>query len=139
MLNITIGNLQKRLPIPRKRIRNLILKVIKGEDFNKSGYINICFIEDRLIKKLNHKYLRLNNPTYVLAFNLAGNNNREIMADIAISTDTAIRNACIFKTTVRDELLRYVAHGILHVLGYNDRSKIQVQLMHKKENIYVNR
>ena len=121
------------------RIKNLVLKILKGEGLNSSGYINICFTDNPLIKKLNTKFLKTNSATDVLAFNLGDKKaNRLILADIVISTDSAISNARNFKTTSREELLLYVAHGVLHILGFNDHTKAQIQLMRKKENKYVN-
>jgi len=140
MVNITISNLQKKLPIPRKRVKNLVLKILKGEGFNRSGYINICFTNNALIKKLNNKFLRANSATDVLAFNLSDKKTKPfILADIAISTDTAISNARCFKSTAGDELLLYVTHGVLHILGFNDHAETEIQLMRKKERKYVNR
>jgi len=140
MVNINIINLQKKLPIPKTRIKNLILKILKGEGFSKSGYINICFTDNFVIKKLNTKFLKTNSATDVLAFNLNNNKTESgLLADIVISTDTAITNARNFKSTPGDELLLYVAHGILHILGFDDRAKTETQLMRKKEKEYVNR
>ena len=61
----------------------------------------------------------------------------QMFADIVISTDTAIRNAKIFKTTQLNELYLYVVHGVLHLLGYDDRTQKQRQIMQKKEKEYV--
>ena len=140
MINITISNLQNKLPIPGMRIKKLIHKILKGENFKKPGYINICFTDNLLIKQLNAKFLRANSATDVLAFNLSDKKTKQsILADIAISTESAISNARSFKTTTKDELLLYVAHGILHILGFNDHTKAQIQLMRLKEDKYVNR
>jgi len=122
------------------RIKNLVLKVLRGEGFKKSGYINVCFTDNLLIKKLNSKFLRSNRATDVLAFNLSDKKNKSaILADIAISTETAISNAGSFKTRPGDELLLYVTHGVLHILGFNDHTKAEIQLMRKKEKEYVDR
>ncbi|MBU0548130.1 MAG: rRNA maturation RNase YbeY [Candidatus Omnitrophica bacterium] len=139
MVNIAISNLQKKLPIPRMRIKRLILKILKEEGVNKPGYINICFTDNNLIKRLNTKFLRANSATDVLAFNLSNKKTYStVLADIVISTDSAISNARSFKTAVGDELLLYVAHGVLHILGFDDHTKAQAQLMRKKEKEYVN-
>ncbi|MDD5561228.1 MAG: rRNA maturation RNase YbeY [Candidatus Omnitrophica bacterium] len=140
MINITISNLQKRLPIHRVRIKNLVLKVIKGEGFKKPGDINICFTDNILIKKLNAEFLKADRVTDVLAFKLSDEKiGGRLIADIVISTDAAARNARLFRTSSGEELLLYVTHGMLHILGYDDRSKAQTQLMRKKEREYVNR
>ena len=58
------------------------------------------------------------------------------MADIVVSADTAIRNAKIYNTTPRQEILLYAIHGILHILGYNDSNPKQRMIMRKKESLY---
>jgi probable rRNA maturation factor len=140
MVNITINNLQKKLPIPGMRVKKLVLKILKGEGFNKSGYINICFMDNTLIRKLNTRFLSAHRATDVIAFNLSDKKTKPfLLADIAISTDSAINNAGDFKATPEDELMLYVAHGILHILGFNDHTRAQTLLMRKKEKSYVNR
>lgn len=139
-MNITISNLQNKLFIPKVKIKNLVLDIFKGEKVKKTGYINICFMHDLLIRKLNAKFLKTIGSTDVIAFNLSDKKTKKtIFADIAISTDTAIKNARKFRNTSEYELLLYVAHGILHVLGFDDQTKAQAQLMRKKEKEYVDR
>ncbi len=135
---ITIRNLQNKLPIPSTKIKKLIRKVLKGERVKKSGWINICFVDNPLIKKFNAKFLKSNRTTDVLAFN-STKGKKVILADIMISTDKAIEQARNFKTTPTYELLLYVAHGMLHILGFDDHSKTQIKLMRKKESKYVDR
>ncbi len=137
-MKITIKNLQNKIPVHPKKIKKLIHKVLKGERIKESGWINICFVNNTLIKKFNAKFLKTNSATDVLAFNLGGG-KKIILADIMISTDTAIKQAAVFKTTPDYELLLYIVHGILHILGYNDRTKTQTKLMRKKESQYVDR
>lgn len=137
-VEITIKNLQNKLPVSQTKIKKLIRKILKGEKVKKSGWINICFVNNPLIRKFNTKFLSSNNATDVLAFNL-GDTKKVILADIMISTDKAIEQAGKFKTTPADELLLYVTHGILHLLGFNDHSKAQIELMRKKESEYVDR
>ena len=121
------------------RVKKLVLKILKGEGFNKGGYINICFMDNNLIKKLNTRFLAAHKATDVIAFNLSDKKTKSfILADIAISTESAIDNAGNFKTTPEDELMLYVAHGILHILGFNDHTRAQTLLMRNKERTYVN-
>jgi probable rRNA maturation factor len=149
-VKITIKNFQKKIPVNPERIRKVILKVLSKEGARVSGEITICFVDDRRIQELNLKYRHKNVPTDVLAFNLSprqnlwrgdvlsSNKSGSIYADIIVSAQTAIRNSEIFKTVLFYELDLYVIHGILHLLGYNDRSPKQKQLMRQKEKEYVN-
>jgi len=138
-VKITIKNLQKKIPIYPLRIKRTILKVLSSEKAKNFGEITVCFLNDSAIKKLNKKYLGKDDPTDVLAFDLSIDPQRSCsLADIFISTDTAIKNAGIFKTSPAKESELYVVHGILHLLGYDDRTIKQKQLMHKREAKYVN-
>jgi len=136
-VEIIIKNLQSELPIRPAKIKNLVRKILKGERVKKTGWINICFVDNPVIRKFNAKFLKSDKTTDVLAFN--SGNGKLILADIMISTDKAIEHARRFKTTGGDELLLYVAHGILHLLGFNDHSKTQIKMMRKKESQYVDR
>lgn len=137
-MKITIKNLQNKLSIHPLKIKNLINKIIKGEKRKESGWINICFVDNSRIKKFNAKFLKTNSATDVLAFNL-GDGKEIILADIMISTDKAIEQAGNFKTNPNYELLLYIAHGVLHILGFDDHTKNQIKIMRKKESEYVNR
>ena len=132
-MKIIIKNLQKKIPINPKRIKKAALKTLFSEGLKKSGEITICFVNDKEIKELNLFYLGQNKPTDVIAFVILAN-RKEILADIAISTDTAARNAKIFKTTPLYEIHLYVIHGILHILGYADKTTPQRRIMQGKAN-----
>jgi len=133
-VKVAIKNLQKRIPINPKRIIKTVLKILSLEGIKKSGEITICFVNDRRIKELNLKYLGKNNPTDVIAFDIAGpNSQNKIFADIVISTDRAIDNAGAFHTTPLFELYLYVIHGVLHILGYDDKTKKDRLIMRQKE------
>ena len=103
---------------------------------NKPAEISVAFVTDKRIKKLNQKYLGHDCSTDVISFNISENPS-ELVADIVICTETALRNAKIYKTTPRYEIDLYVAHGLLHLLGYDDRSTGKVKLMRKAETRYV--
>jgi probable rRNA maturation factor len=137
-VKITIINLQNKVPVNSKRVKKTVQKVLSSEGIKKSGEITVCFITDREIRALNRKYLGRNNPTDVMAFNLSGPQGQgKICADIAISTDTAIHNAAIFGTSPLFELYLYVIHGVLHILGYDDKTKNEQLIMRKKEKFLL--
>jgi probable rRNA maturation factor len=137
-VKIIIKNFQKKIPVSPKRIKRAILKVFSQEGLKKSGEITICFVNDKKIRELNLKYLRKNKATDVLAFDMSVPLDKgRMFADIIISADTAMRNAAIFKSTPSEELKLYAVHGTLHLLGYDDRTRRQRELMRKKEEYYV--
>ena len=133
--DITIKSSQKRVTIYSKKIEKLIHKILSLENvtLNKQSQITICLVNDNCIKKLNRQYLHKNSPTDVLCFDLSDTKGlKNMTADIIISTDTAIRNSKIFKTTPMYELFLYITHGVLHLLGYDDKTQKQRNAMHKR-------
>ncbi|MFH1281111.1 MAG: rRNA maturation RNase YbeY [Candidatus Omnitrophota bacterium] len=137
-MEINLQNLQKKVPFRAEKIKKLIQRVLKGERVIKTGWINICFVDNPRIKKLNARFLKINEPTDVLAFNLSDKKEKNvILADIIISAPEALKQARYFRTTADYELSLYVVHGILHILGFRDRTLRQIKLMRKKESCYV--
>jgi len=138
-VKITIRNLQKSFPVSRKRIKGLILKTLSCEARNKKGIAEIAvfLVSDREIARINRLYLGRKSPTDVIAFDLSGPDNR-LFADIVVSTQRARANAKRFATSAMFEIELYVVHGLLHILGYNDRNKKEACLMQSKaENIIL--
>ena len=137
-MKITLWNLQKRVPVRAQKIKKLIQRVLKTEKVKETGWINICFVDNAQIKKLNARFLKHSSPTDVLAFDLADKKAKGIIwAEIMISAQAAYQQARSFNTTAEYELSLYVVHGILHILGYDDRSPKDKKLMRKKEGQYV--
>lgn len=139
-MKIIIKNYQKKIPINPKRIKKAILNALSCERVNKSGEISVCFVNDAEITRLNKEYCKKGCATDVLSFDITDPlDKKHIFADIAVSGDTAVRNSGIFKTTPGYELILYVIHGILHLIGYNDQTPAQKKLMRRKEKEYVHR
>lgn len=137
-MKITFRNLQKHVPLQTGKLKKLILKVLKGEKVKKTGWINICFVDNPQIKKLNARFLKTKSVTDVLAFDLSDKKEKNILwADIMISAQAALIQARNFKTTPDYELSLYVVHAILHILGFGDRTPQQIKRMRKKESLYV--
>ncbi|MDD5246255.1 MAG: rRNA maturation RNase YbeY [Candidatus Omnitrophica bacterium] len=137
-MKIIIKNLQKKVPVHPEKIKKAILKVLLSERAPAFDEITVCFVNDLKIRELNKRFLGSDTATDVLAFKLedavdAGNP----CADIVISTDTARRNAAIYKAPCSQELILYVIHGILHLLGYDDHTDSRAKAMQEKQEEYL--
>lgn len=133
-ITLTIKNLQRAVPLRGPVLRTLARAArrvffLKGRI--SKGEINICFVDNSRIRALNKRYLHKDSPTDVLAFNLTEKFSDSISADIAISAETAVANARVFHTSPAQELHRYVVHGALHILGYDDKTKKQKKIMER--------
>lgn len=104
----------------KKDCERLINKIIKEE--RGKGKINLVFVKDKKIKDLNKQFRKKNKPTDVLAF-LMGEDG--ILGDIAISVETARKNARAYRVPYEQEIKRLVVHGTLHLLGYDHGKKMR--------------
>lgn len=130
---IIIRNLQKKkIPFSRKKIIELIRKIFEYKGYRKIFGLSIIFVDENFIKRLNLKYLKKKISTDVLAFPL-GENPENFLGDIVISVDFAIKNSLTFKTTLKSEILLYLIHGILHLLGYKDKTKDERKIMESEQ------
>jgi probable rRNA maturation factor len=129
--NITISNRSRaRLPFSQSRIKRRILKALTLLKNPRSGRpLGVVFLNDKEIRKLNRKYLNHDSPTDVLAFDY-----RALGSELAISLDTAARNAKIYNTSPKEEIMLYIIHGILHLCGYNDTTLKARKRMFKKQS-----
>ena len=96
------------------------------------GQIDYVFCTDKYLLGLNQKYLDCNNYTDIITFDYALNNI--VSADIFISIERLRENSEKFKVAFKNEVLRVMVHGVLHLLGYKDKSKKDTQRMREKEN-----
>ena len=89
------------------------------------------FVNDQELLDMNKKYLKHNYYTDVITFGeLDGD---KISGNIAISVDRVIDNSKTYVVSFDDELKRVMAHGLLHIIGYNDKTKKEKLTMSQKE------
>ena len=101
--------------------------------------LSILLVGDQHIAELNKTWRRKSGPTNVLAFSLTEGEDlkmaRNLLGDIVISVDTAVREAQREGTTIQHRLNVLLVHGFLHLLGYDhERSDAEAERMFKKEN-----
>jgi len=120
----------------KERIGKWIEETINYE--GKTGEtINIILTSENNIRSLNKKYLKRNYMTDIIAFNY--NRDNFISGDLFLNPGTIKRNAEEYKTTFSEEILRVIIHGVLHLIGYNDKSIEEKIEMREKENFYLDR
>ncbi len=133
---LIIKNLQKKIPVDFCKIKEAVWAIISNQGLVKTGEINISFIDDSSIHKLNSRFHGCNFPTDVLAFDLSPDKKR-LLADIYISADTALKNSITFRTDPVFEIYLYVIHGMLHIVGYDDQNPGDTKIMRSKERFYL--
>lgn len=135
--NILINNLHSdfKLPISIKTVKELVSKVMDGEDCSINEII-LNFVKDSQIKKINNHYLKHNYFTDIITFPY-NDNNSNIEGEMFISLDTVRKNGDFYGSGFKSELKRVIIHGCLHLTGYDDRTKKQKELIRSKENYYL--
>ena len=108
-----------------------ISRVILSEN-KKEGDINYVFCDDEYILEINKQYLDHDYYTDIISFDYCVGN--ELHGDVFVSIDRVKENATDFDVTFDDELKRVIIHGILHYIGYKDKSEEEELLMRQKEN-----
>jgi rRNA maturation RNase YbeY len=116
----------------KRQTKHWLKTIAIGESF-KMGDLNYIFITDEALYKINLEYLKHDTYTDIITFD---NSEDEgiIEGDIFISIDRVRENAKSFKTNFENELRRVLAHGLLHLCEYKDKSNEDVKLMRKMED-----
>lgn len=131
-------DLAKFPAIQRTLIRSWIKSVCSIEGC-KTGNINIVFVSDNYLLSMNQEYLNHHYFTDIITFDYTEKSNSStiISGDLFISVDTVTKNAIDYKVSFVDELHRVIIHGVLHLIGYKDKSKDDFALMKAKEAEYI--
>ena len=103
--------------------------------------INIIFCSDNYILNVNNEYLQHDYFTDIITFDYSEEQDdvKHISGDLFISIDTVHSNADAYSVSFREELDRAVIHGILHLIGYKDKSIEEQKQMREKEDYYLNK
>ena len=113
------------------------IKNVISEENKKLGEVNYIFCNDKYLLEKNIKYLDHDTLTDIITFNYCEGDI--ISSDIMISIERVMENSSIFENSFSEELNRVIVHGILHLVGYNDKTEEEKEIMRKKEDYYVNK
>ena len=134
MIEFFNEDIQFKLDTP-EHIRSWIEQVISAENCIP-GDINYIFTSDSYLISINQEYLQHDTYTDIITFDQS-NDPLTISGDIYISVERVQSNALQFEQSFEKELKRVLVHGVLHLIGYNDKSSEEKSLMRKKEEAYL--
>jgi probable rRNA maturation factor len=121
-LTIEIADEQPASAVDHARLKRAVREILTEAGVG-SGEISIAIVGDRQMHELNRKYLQHDYPTDVLSFVLERDEQSgSLDGEIIVSADFAAREAARYGWTMDDELLLYVIHGCLHLVGYDDQT-----------------
>lgn len=133
MLEVDAVNQQDE-PVDLQPLQSAVRQILVDADI-RSGSVNIAVVDDPTIHRLNRQHLNHDYPTDVLSF-LLEEGEASLDGEIVVSLDTAAREAEHWRWATELELLLYVVHGALHLVGYDDHSEEDRAAMQARERLY---
>ncbi len=134
-MEIEVVNDQDRLAVDESLIQRILHKMFEDEGIT-GGKMEIAIVDDPTIHDLNVRYLGHDYATDVLAFEMDSDENY-LEGNVIVSADTACDRADEFGMKPDRELLLYIIHGTLHLLGYDDHTEKDAPAMRAKEKEYL--
>jgi rRNA maturation RNase YbeY len=130
-------NVHKDFDVDKKFINNIVKELKKELEFEISGII-INLVNSKEIMRINKEYLNHNYSTDILTFDYS-ELQKKLNGEIYISIEDAASNTKKYRVKLKEEIMRLVIHGFLHLLGFNDRSQKDKIVMKKLENQLFNK
>ncbi len=118
------------------KIFNKIENLISNEN-KTDGELSFIFCSDDYLLDMNKKYLNHDFYTDVITFDYCENDI--VSGDVFISVDRIKENAQTYKSSFEKELQRVMIHGVLHLVGYKDKTDTEQKQMRERENFYLNK
>lgn len=132
---VSVANHQSTLAVDIEQLTAAVHAILRDSPYPSSS-ISLVIVDDPTIHDLNRQYLDHDYPTDVLSFPLEEDGDR-LVGELIVSADTAISNASEYGWAAVNELLLYVVHGTLHLVGYRDKQPAEVTEMRRAEHKYL--
>jgi probable rRNA maturation factor len=111
------------------------LQGVADEEGRSLTLLTYVFCSDEYLLDVNITYLGHDYYTDIITFPYK--EGTEIESDLYISIDRVAENAIDYEVTFENELRRVMVHGLLHLIGYGDKTEEEIQLIRQKEDYYI--
>jgi probable rRNA maturation factor len=135
MMQIEVANRQSHLSVDTERLLCAVRAVVEEAGFTL-GEISIAVVDNTVIHELNRKYLRHDDATDVLSF-VFEREATDLAGEVIVSAEMAITRGQELGWAPEDELLLYVIHGVLHLVGLDDQAADDRARMRAAERRYL--
>jgi probable rRNA maturation factor len=119
-----------------RKIKQLIEKVI-AKEYKISGDLNFIITNDNNVRSINTEFLEHDYNTDVISFGY--NSGNVVNGEVYISIDTVRSNSLNYNVSLSEEVLRVIIHGVLHLLGYDDKTEDEKRVIREKEDLWLKR
>lgn len=124
-------------PAKEKLVR-LVKKILAYLDLSAQSELCVSLVNDKGMRELNKNYRQIDTTTDVLCFPQKSEANPDLLGDIVISYQTAVRHSRKLEITVEEELRLLIVHAVLHLLGFDHKKKKDREVMREKEKEVLN-
>ncbi len=118
---------------PQDQLAKALESIVQKEE-RSTGDLNVIFCSDEYLLEVNRKYLQHDYYTDVITFDYQ---EEKVTGDVYVSVERVLDNAHQLEVSFEKELCRVMAHGVLHLVGYSDKSANEKTLMREKEEAYL--
>ena len=129
-MQVEVCNRQSALECPAEAVREVIRLALEKE--GRDAELSVALVGDAEMAVLNERFLGSDAVTDVLAFPYESE-GKFINGEIVANAELAVRESASRPHGAADELMLYVVHGLLHLLGYDDDSPEATQRMRRRE------
>jgi probable rRNA maturation factor len=119
----------------KKRLKECLITTLQNQGLSLSS-LQYTFTSDEELRKMNVEFLAHDYYTDILTFDLSEQPS-EIEGDIYISRDRVRENALRESVNTEEEFCRVIAHGLLHLCGYKDKTKTEKEAMRIAEDNFI--
>ena len=131
MIHFFYENTEEKI---QENLKIWIEKIIISEE-KKPGEINYIFSDDEYLLKINQDFLDHDYYTDIITFDQV--RGKTISGEIFVSLQRIKDNASLISKNYEEEKKRVIAHGVLHLCGYKDKTEEQQKIMRAKEDFYL--
>ncbi len=133
-MEISIVDREKFIDAPaREKLIRLVEKILLYLDLSPRSELCVSLVSDVDMRELNRQYRQIDATTDVLCFPQKSDVSPDLLGDIVISYQTALRHSRRLEITVEEELRLLVVHAVLHLLGFDHKKKKERETMREKE------
>ena len=122
----------------REELVGLVKRILAYLDLSARSELCVSLVSDGDMRELNRQYRQIDATTDVLCFPQKSDVNPDLLGDIVISYQTALRHSRRLEITIEEELRLLVVHAILHLLGFDHKKKKERETMREKEKEVLN-